>query len=162
MTRCSVDRPAGLLPALTAGLTGEIAIVFVGPPLLASVPNIGSVPGGRLLLPVIAAPVWMRIRLKLAVAPPSTSGAAGLTLLAMIELVIDTDPPVPNRAMPPPPCPAAVPLAVFAAIVLLCKSNEPPPPTALRTAMPPPLAPAVLLAIVPFRTDHDSAERLLK
>src|SRR5438876_2078225 len=103
MPRCSVVRPVGLLPALTAGLVSASAIVFVGPPLLPSEPKSGSVPAGRLLLPIIVAPAELRIRLKLAVTAPSTSGAGVLALLATMVLVIDTDPPAPTFAMPPPP-----------------------------------------------------------
>src|SRR5437763_4991288 len=113
MTRCSVDSPAGLLPALTAGLPGACAIVLVGPPLFASKPSLGSVFAGRLWPPVIVAPAWLRIRLKLAMTDPSTSGAVELLLFATIVLVIEIDPPAPTRAIPPPP------LAVLATIVLL-------------------------------------------
>src|SRR5439155_9790536 len=99
MTGCSVGSPAGLLPALTAGLPGASAIVLVGPPLFASEPSLGSVFAGRLWPPVIVAPSWLRIRLKLAITAPSTSGADGLVLFATILLVIETDPPAPTRAI---------------------------------------------------------------
>src|SRR5438445_12626808 len=93
-------------------------MVCVGPPLLASGPSSGSVPAGRLLLPVAIAPVWLRIRLKLDVTGPRTSGAGVLVLLATIVLAIDRLAPVPTRASPPPPWPAAVALAVLVEIVL--------------------------------------------
>src|SRR5438552_17916937 len=151
MTRCSVASAAGLLPALTAGLPGASAIVLVGPPLFASKPSLGSVFAGRLWPPAIVAPDWLRIRLKLAVTDPSTSGADGLALFATIVLAIETVPPAPARAIPPPV------LAVLAAIVLLWTTRVP-PPAAVPTMMPPPPVPAVLLALVPLRTVQLSAE----
>src|SRR5439155_26412550 len=84
--RWSVVRPAGLEPALMSGLPDRTAMVCVGPPLLASGPSIGSVFAGRLLLPVIVAPAWLRIRLKSAVIVPDASGDVAAVLLATTVL----------------------------------------------------------------------------
>src|SRR5882724_3321486 len=115
--RWSVVRPAGLLPRSITGLLASGAIVCVGPPLLTSGPSSGSVPAGRLLPPVIVAPVGLRMRLKLTVAVPRRSGAMLLVLLAMIVLVTERVPGVPTRATPPPPKPVWVLLTVLLTIV---------------------------------------------
>src|SRR5262245_24040294 len=90
--RWSVPRFAGLEPALTAGLPAGRARVWEGPPLLASAPSWGSVPGAKLLPPsVMVAPAWLRTRLKLtaklaAADEDEMSGPVAAVLLAMMVL----------------------------------------------------------------------------
>src|SRR5262245_52408927 len=115
--RWSVVAADGLSPAFRAGLAACRAIVWVGPPLLASpaAANSGSVPAGRLFLPLTVAPVWLRTRLKWAATAPLTSGAEAAVLLAMSVLEIVAVPFAPVRSSPPP----APPEAVLVATVLL-------------------------------------------
>src|SRR5262245_19696131 len=115
-----------LSPALISGLVGCGACVRVGPPLSASGPSRRLAPKAR-LLPLVAEsenPVLLPTALKLTftvdpLAPVRMSGPLTLLFPDTIELTIVTVPAVVDvRAMPPPPVPEPVALAVLPAIVL--------------------------------------------
>src|SRR5262249_51339507 len=150
--RWSVVRLAGLLPAFTAGLAGLSAMVWVGPPLLASGWRFRLTPKGR-LLPldgdgVKPGALPMAVELTLAVAGLVRFGAAVLVLPETIEVTIVIGAALTDWEMPPPPWPAAVPLAVLPVMVLFCTSSV---PVKLWIATPPPLRPAVLPEMVLLR-----------
>src|SRR5262245_53705087 len=116
------DGISALLPALISGLPAAGSIVCVGPPLLVSAPSIKFAPNARLLplLPESAKPVALPMALKLTfiagLPVARISGALALVLPEMMELATVMVAGV-LRPMPPPPVPAAAPLAVLPLIV---------------------------------------------
>jgi hypothetical protein len=123
LPRASTPRAAALSPALIRGLVLCSAMVCTVPPLLAKVgvtppTKSGSVPAGRLPVPVRVRPVWSKTRLLLALIGPvpatTMSGLVKAVLRATTVPVRLRAPvlPAPVRAMPPPLDAAELPATV--------------------------------------------------
>src|SRR5438046_8363115 len=111
----------------------------------------GLVRAARLVLPVIVAPVWSRIKEKSAVRVPLASGDVAAVLLATTVLTSETVPLA--LKWPTPPVPTPAPLTVLPTMVLFWISAVPVrvpryTPLTLPGAPPPPAFAEVLPAMV--------------